>query len=43
MEEDANLIKKLLYEYKNILKIYLLLSLLTFTGKIQGLQMDMSL
>jgi len=43
MKEDVNLIKKLLYEYTNKLKICLLLSVLTFTGKIQDLQMDRSL
>ena len=43
MKEDANFIKRLLYEYKNNLKICLLLSILTFTGIIQDLQMDRNL
>jgi len=43
MKEDVNLIKTLLHKYKNILKICLLLSVLTFTGKIKDLQMDRSL
>jgi hypothetical protein len=40
---DVNLIKKLLYKYKNKLKICLLIAVLTCTGKIQDLQMDRSL
>jgi hypothetical protein len=43
MKENVNLIKKLLYKYKNKLKKYLLLSVLTSIGKIQDLQMDRSL
>jgi len=37
MKEDVNVIKKLLYEYKNKFKICLLLAVLICTGEIQDM------